>query len=55
MSNVLTDSALVFRREIMLVLRDPFSVIFSTLSLASPLALGLSSFIARSFGMMAPK
>ena len=29
MSNVLTDSALVFRREMMLVLRDPFSVIFS--------------------------
>jgi ABC-2 type transport system permease protein len=29
MSNVLTDSGLVFRREMMLVLRDPFSVIFS--------------------------
>jgi ABC-2 type transport system permease protein len=28
-SNVLTDSRLVFQREMMLVLRDPFSVIFS--------------------------
>jgi ABC-2 type transport system permease protein len=29
MSNVLSDSRLVFQREMMLVLRDPFSVIFS--------------------------